>query len=385
MMIKIKTSEELEAFCKELHKSPYIAVDTEFLREKTYRSILCLIQLATPTQAACVDVLAPDMDLTPLLTVLESQKILKIFHSARQDLEIFYDLMGKVPAPLFDTQIGAMVCGLGENVSYHNLVYHFLGIDIDKASRVTDWSKRPLSDEQLEYAVCDVTYLIQIYPKMVDELKRTKRLSWVDEETQALGNPKLYVTDPMDAWHRIKPLSTRPQYLGLLQALCAWREKRAALLNRPRRHVMRDETILELAALAPVKTQDLQRLRSSFGAPLKGQVQEEIIKVVQETLATGACPHWERPRGLLPAQQSTREMLKLVLNLVCAGVGVAPKLIASSEDLDKLAIDSNADVAAMKGWRRDIFGQKALDFKEGKLGIVFDTKTAQVVLKPVDK
>ena len=378
MVMNIETSEQLIEFCRHLQKCKYIAVDTEFLRERTYYPILCLVQVATPEKAACIDALAK-LDLTPLFDVLKNPKILKVFHSCRQDIEIFYDLMGRVPTPLFDTQVGAMVCGLGENVSYHNLVEHFLGIDIDKASRVSDWSKRPLTQEQLEYAICDVTYLIEIYPKMIALLKSTKRTTWVSEEMSALENPNLYFTDPQDAWLRVKPMSNRPKYLAVLKALCAWREEKAKLKNRPRRYILKDEVVLQLAALAPTSMDDFDRLRNSDG--MKDSWKNAITAVVKKAIESEICPTRERPVGLSLEQQGLQAVLRLLLDVVSANAKVASKLIATTEDLNKLVLDSNADIPALTGWRREIFGQAALDLKAGKIGLFFNpaSKRAEIV------
>ena len=372
MVMIIETTEQLTEFCKHLQKSKYIAVDTEFLREKTYYPILCLIQVATPDESACIDVLS-GLDLTPFLDVLKDQKILKIFHSCRQDIEIFYDLIGKVPTPLFDTQIGAMVCGLGENVSYHNLVEHFLKIDIDKASRVTDWSKRPLTSEQLEYAAYDVIYLIQVYPKMLDLLKSTKRTTWLKEEMEALENPKLYFTDSNDAWLKVKPLSAKPAYLAVLQALCAWREEKAKKLNRPRRFILKDDTILQLATITPEKPEDFDRLRHNDS--LKSTWKDEIISVIKKALNSKDFPVFSKPECVPTQLKGLQSVLKLLLEVVCAEEKVAPKMVASIDDINKLILDSNVDIPALKGWRKEIFGQKALDFKNGKIALTFNPKT----------
>ena len=382
MVRVIETTEQLTEFCKSLQKSKYIAVDTEFLRERTYYPVLCLIQVATPTESACIDVLS-GLDIKPFLDVLENPNVLKIFHSCRQDIEIFYDLTGKVPTPLFDTQIGAMVCGLGENVSYHNLVEHFLKIDIDKASRITDWSKRPLTSEQLEYAAYDVIYLIQVYPKMLDLLKTTKRSSWVKEEMKSLENPNLYFTDSKDAWLRVKPLSTKPTYLATLKALCAWREEKAKVLNRPRRFILKDEIILQLAAISPEKLEDFDRLRHNDS--FKNVWKNEIIASIKKELDDNDFPVWSKPVGVPPHLQGLQSVLKLLLDVVCAEAKVAPKLVASIDDINKLIVDSKADIPALNGWRKEIFGQKAIDFKAGKIALTFNPKTQNAEWIVIDK
>ena len=383
MTFIIDSTKELKAFCKKLEKQTFITVDTEFMREKTYYPIVCLIQIACADEklAACIDPLAPDMDLSPLLDVMRNEKILKVFHSARQDLEIFYQLMNELPAPLFDTQVGAMVCGLGESVSYHGLVSHFLGIDLDKSSRVTDWSVRPLLEKQIEYAMGDVTYLVQIYEKMIAQLHAQNRTDWVKDEMKAVVNPALYDINPMDAWHRLKPASTQGKYLAVLQAVCAWREERAIALNRPRRHIMRDEIILELAALAPQTTEDLKHFRGKLS--LKSEQINEILNAIQTAIALpeNQQPKLIKEKALTPSEQAVKEILRLILTIISSDLGVAAKLIASSEDLGKMARSSKADVPAMSGWRFDIFGQQAMAFKDGKLALAFDKKTKHIIFE----
>ena len=379
----IETTKELKAFCKKLEKQAFITVDTEFMREKTYFPILCLIQIACPDEklSACIDPLASDIDLSPLFSIMKNEKVLKVFHSARQDLEIFYQLMNELPSPLFDTQVGAMVCGLGESVSYHGIVNHFLGLDLDKSFRVTDWSARPLLAKQIEYAMGDVTYLVKIYEKMTAQLDSQGRTDWVKDEMKALVNPEIYKPNPTEAWHRLKPASTQGKYLSVLQAICAWREERAILLNRPRKHIMRDEMVLELAALAPQTPEDLKHLRGKLS--VKSEQITEILNAIQMALAL---PEKEQPalvraKSLTPAEQGVKEILRLLLTIICSDLGVAQKLIASSDDLGKMACSSKADVPAMKSWRFDVFGQKAMAFKEGKLSLSFDKKAKRIVFE----
>ena len=384
MVEKIVSNDRLKVFCNQLKKQPFIAVDTEFMREKTYRAVLCLIQVAAlDGTAACIDPLAPDLDLKPILDLMKNKKIVKVFHSARQDLEIFYDLMGCLPTPLFDTQVGAMVCGMGESVSYHGIVAHYLGLDLDKSSRVTDWSVRPLSDRQLNYAIADVTNLTRVYEKMMQELKEKNRIAWVEDEMKALLNPALYKVDPNEMWKRLKPQTTKPKYLAVLRALCAWREEKAIRLNRPRRHIMRDEVILELAALSPTNVEDLERMRSKNVLSPRADMAKEIIDAVQSALALppDQMPQMEREKSLTPAEHSIKEALRLLLTIVCAQIDVAPKIIASAEDLEKISCSDKADVPAMQGWRFDVFGQKAIDFKNGRLAMYFDPIPQKIVFE----
>jgi len=384
MIQVINTTKELKAFCKKWKKQPFITVDTEFLREKTYFSVLCLIQIGCLEEdlCACVDPLQEDMDLSALLELMKNKKVLKVFHSARQDLEIFYQLMQQLPTPVFDTQIGAMVCGLGENVSYHNIVHHYLGVDLDKSSRITDWSVRPLSEKQIVYAMGDVTYLAKVYDAMQKQLQENGRTSWVSEEMDALLCDDLYNPNPDMAWHRLKPASTQGRYLSVLQALCAWREAKAIEHNRPRRYILRDEQVLELAALCPQKMDDFKRLRGKSISENSSQA-EQILQVVSNALnlPPEQHPHFVREKTLTPAEQAIKEVLKLLLNVISCNLGVASKLIASSDDLSKMASSSKPDILAMKGWRFDVFGQKAMEFKKGRLSLAFDKKTNSVIFE----
>ena len=381
MVLKIETTKALKSFCSEIKKQPFIAVDTEFVRQKTYRAILCLIQIASPNGlSACIDPLSEELDLGPLLKIMKDKKIIKVFHSARQDLEIFYELMKNLPKPLFDTQVAAMVCGLGENVSYHNIVHHYLNLDLDKSSRATDWRARPLTEKQLDYAVADVTHLVKVYEKIIQELKQKNRNNWVDDEMNALLNTDLYAANPMDMWKRLKPASTKPEYLAVLQALCAWREKKAVKINRPRPHILRDEVILDLAALSPTSLKDFDHLRSKKEFPPKHEYALEVIKVIKKALALpeGKMPHLEKEKTLTPDQHSVKEILKLLLCVVSDQIKVAPKIIASSEELSFLAREEKPNIRAMSGWRYDVFGKKAIAFKNGKLSLSFDPQTKQV-------
>lgn len=384
MVLKIETNDALKSFCAQLRKQPFITVDTEFIRQRTYRAILCLIQIATPDGlSACVDPLAKDLNLAPLLKIMKNKKILKVFHSARQDLEIFYELMKDLPKPLFDTQIAAMVCGLGENISYHNIVSHYLNIDLDKSLRATDWMARPLTEKQLDYAVADVTHLVHVYEKMKQELEQKKRTSWFADEMNELLDPAVYEINPMDMWKRLKPASTRPEYLAVLQALCAWREEKAVKLNRPRRHILRDEVILDLAALSPTCPEDFEHFRSKKEFSPKHEYATEVMKCVKKALALSEekMPHMEREKNLTSDQHSIKEALKLLLNIVSDQIGVATKIIASSEELNLLACEEKPAIRAMVGWRFDVFGKKAKAFKKGKLFLSFNPKTKQIVFE----
>ena len=381
-MVLIETNDSLKKFCAELKKQSFITVDTEFVRQRTYRAVLCLIQIAAPNGvAACVDPMAKDLDLKPLLAIMKNKKILKVFHSARQDLEIFYELMDSLPTPVFDTQIGAMVCGLGESISYHNIVHYYLNLDLDKSLRDTDWSARPLTEKQVSYALADVTHLVNVYEKMKLELEEKNRTNWIDDEIKNLLNVNLYKAQPMEMWKRLKPSSTKPEYLAVLRALCAWREEKAIKLNKPRRHILRDEVILDLAALSPTKEADFEHFRSKREFPAKHEYAPEVMNIIKKALALpdDKKPQPEKEIHLTPAQHAIKEMLRVLLNIISDQWEVAPKIIASLEDLDKMAQSDSKDVRCMTGWRYEIFGQKALAFKNGALALTFNPKTKQMV------
>ena len=376
----IDTNEKLAALCARLERSPFITVDTEFIREKTYWPELCLIQIADEKEAACVDPLASGLDLSPLLSLMQNPRVLKVFHSGRQDIEIFYHLMHAVPAPVFDTQIGAMVLGLGESVSYQALVHSFLKIELDKSARFTDWSHRPLTKKQVEYALSDVTHLVLIYQKMIQRLDEQKRTSWVQNEMDHLIDPSLYDVDPMEVYKRVKRTTDQPLFVALLQALCAWRERLAQSLNRPRRLILKDEALLELAASRPQSLEDLSQMRQMPSGVIKKHG-EEILTVIKEVLSSPSetWPHLIKVKPLSSAQKNIKEMLRLLLTIVCEQAGVAPKVVASNEDLEALARSENPDIPAMKGFRYELFGRSAQAFKAGQLALVFDPKSHKML------
>lgn len=376
----IDTNEKLAALCARLERSPFVAVDTEFIRERTYWPELCLIQIADENEAACVDPLAPELDLTPLLALMKNPRVLKVFHAGRQDIEIFYHLMQAVPSPVFDTQIGAMVLGLGESVSYQTLVHAFLNIELDKSARFTDWSHRPLTKKQVTYALSDVTHLVPIYREMTQRLAQRDRTSWVQNEMDHLIDPVLYDVDPMNVYQRIKRTTDQPLFVALLQALCAWRERLAQTLNRPRRLILKDEALLELAASRPQTLEDLTQMRQMPAGVVKKHG-SEILSVIAAVLASPSdtWPRVTKPKPLTAAQKNVKEMLRLLLTVVCEQAGVAPKVVASSEDLDALARSDNPDIPAMKGFRYELFGRPATAFKAGRLALFFDPAAHKMV------
>ena len=366
----IKTTDELEEFSKALRQREYAAVDTEFMRERTYWPILCLLQAAADDLEAIIDPLAEGLDLTPFLEVMADPNVVKIFHAARQDLEIFYKLIDEVPAPLFDTQIAAMACGYGDQIGYEPLMRGLLNAQIDKGSRFTDWSRRPLSDAQLSYAMSDVTHLRDAYPLLKDKLNKQGRSHWVEAETEALYNPSLYRVEPELAWRRLKLKNVKTKELGPLIKLAEWRENEAQSRDVPRNRILKDEAIFELARLQPQSAKELSRARSIPNGYERSSAAAAIIEAVK----TGV----ETPREQLPAVSrdnrqkppaDVTDLLKVLLKRQCARFDVAPKLIASAADLEEIALNDNADVPALKGWRREVFGELALQLKRGEIAL----------------
>lgn len=366
----ITSTTDLQNFVDEAHKAPYVTVDTEFMREKTYFSRLCLIQLATPGSAAIVDPLSESLDLKPLFALLKDPDTVKVFHAARQDIEIFVQIMNEVPHPVFDTQIAAMVFGYGDQIGYEPLVRDLTGVQIDKGSRFTDWSRRPLSDKQLEYALGDVTHLRSVYEKLLQKLEDTGRKPWVDEELQALADRRLYEIDPKDAWRRLKLRNPKSRELGPIVSLAEWRETEAQRKDVPRARIIKDDALFELARAQPKTPEELARLRSIPQGFEKSATARGII----EAIAKGAnLPQEELPtlerRGKEQAPPDVVELLRVLLKRQCEQSGVAPKLLASSSDLEAIALHQNADVPAMRGWRREVFGDMALRLKRGELAL----------------
>ncbi|MEO1042900.1 MAG: ribonuclease D [Pseudomonadota bacterium] len=366
----LTTTDEVAAFSNNAQSASYVTVDTEFMRERTYYSQLCLIQAATADTAVIIDPLADGIDLSPFLNLLANENVTKVFHAARQDIEIFYKLMGSVPAPLFDTQIAAMVFGFGDQVGYEPLVRSLTGVQIDKGSRFTDWSRRPLSDKQLDYALGDVTYLRDVYGALLTRLDDTGRGAWVTEEMSTLLRSDLYTTEPKDAWQRLKTRNAKPKELGPLIELAAWREREAQSRNVPRARIVKDDVLFEVARARPSNAQDLGRLRSIPNGFERSASAGGMLEAVKRGMAT--------PRDALPQLDSkTREpgppdvveLLRVLLKRQCEAYEVAPKLLASAADLDALALDDHADIAALKGWRREVFGDLALKLKHGQVSL----------------
>jgi ribonuclease D len=367
----ITTTEELARFCAPLATADFVTVDTEFMRETTYWPKVCLIQIAGPEEARVIDPLAEGLSLDPLLELLRNRSVLKVFHAARQDLEIFYKLMGEVPAPVFDSQVAAMVCGFGDQVSYEQLVAKLAGAQVDKSSRFTDWARRPLTQKQVMYALGDVTHLRKIYEKLNAKLVKTGRADWLREEMALLAAPETYEIAPDNAWRRLKPRTAKGEYLAVLQAAAAWREVEARNRDIPRQRIVRDETLMEIASHPPKSADDLERMRGLSKGFAEGKMGQGLLAAITAKLASpkDTWPVLERepdlPRGIGPLV----ELLKVLLKLKCDDHDVAQKLLANSSDLDRIAADDTADVPAMHGWRRELFGEDALRLKRGEIAL----------------
>ncbi len=377
----VETTGALEALTVELAKAPYIALDTEFMRDQTYWPKLCLIQVAATGIEAIIDPMAEGLDLSSFHALLTDTKIVKVFHAARQDIEIFFHQAGVVPHPLFDSQVAAMVCGFGEAASYETLARKVAKVEIDKSARFTDWSRRPLSPRQLEYALGDVTHLRTIYEALSKDLAKSGRTKWVAEEITALQDPNLYRLDPKDAWKRLKPRTSSKKFLALLAAIAEWREREAQTRDVPRNRVIKDEALLEIAANPPTDGTALEQIRAvprGFGTSRQG-------KALLEAIAEGRSA--QPPEGFIPPpprrkhepSQSAVDLLKTLLRLRAEAARVAPRLIANAEDIDHLAAFEDDGVAALSGWREEVFGNDARALRDGKLAIALENGEAVVV------
>lgn len=368
----ITSSQGVADLCARLSQHPFITIDTEFLREKTYYPKLCLIQLSSPDKAAvAIDPLIKDIDLKPLFSLLSNPKVLKVFHAGRQDLEIFYNLTGKVVTPFFDTQIAAMVCGFGDSVGYENLVRGITGGSIDKSSQFTDWSIRPLSDKQITYALGDVTHLCDIYRHLAKELEKRGRTDWLKQEEEILSAEGTYHNDPAESWKRIKLRSPKAKSLAVLREIAAWRELQAQKRDVPKPWIMKDETLGEIAGLAPKTKDQLKKVRGISSDMAEGKTGDQILAAVETALNTPkeTWPQPEHRDQLPPSAQATIDILKMLLKLQSTEHEVASKLIASQSDIEALALNDTADIPALKGWRFEIFGRDALALKNGELAI----------------
>jgi ribonuclease D len=378
-MTLISTTSELEAVARRLGTEPYITIDTEFMRERTYWARLCLVQLAGANEAVAVDTLAPGLDLGPLLDLMADKSVLKVFHACRQDLEIFLRLMdGSLPEPIFDSQIAAMVCGFGEEVAYETLVNRLAKAKLDKSSRFTDWSRRPLSEAQLAYALADVTHLRVIYEKLRRRIEEAGRMGWVEEETRYLMEPSLYVTSPEDAWQRLKVRSREPRFIALVQHLAAWRERKAQQRDLPRNRVVRDDLLLELAAQRP---RDQEALRRLDRISLDKESMREVVAVIERVFALpeAELPHLPEPKPPVKGLGPTVDLLRVLLKQCADESDVAQRLIATASDLEALAQDDDADVPALAGWRRELFGNRALELKAGRIALALENHQVVVL------
>lgn len=381
-MSVITDTASLEQFANSIASQPFMAVDTEFLRETTFWPKLCLVQVAAIGAEAIIDPLAPDLDLAPLLRLMAKPDLVKVFHAGRQDLEIFLKLMhGQMPAPVFDTQIAAMACGYGDSIAYDALVQAVLKRRVDKTSRFTDWSRRPLSEQQLVYALADATHLRDLYPVMRDQLERGNRLQWLEGELAALVDPAAYDLLPENAWRRLKVRKTQTEYLAVLAVAAAWRERTAQARDVPRARVLKDDALYELAEQRPRKAEAFERLRAvprGFGNSRGGQeLAQEIDKAMEDPAAFA--PENDRPAYSTTGGGPSVELLKVLLRLESERHGVAPRLLANGADLEAIAASDEADTPALQGWRREVFGERALALKQGRIAMTLQRGKVVIV------
>ncbi|MBB6407741.1 ribonuclease D [Mesorhizobium sangaii] len=377
----ITTQKELETVLAAFEKSDFVTVDTEFIRETTFWPILCLIQMAAPGVTALIDPLSPEIDLTPFFKLMANEAVVKVFHAARQDIEIIVHLGDLVPHPVFDTQVAAMVCGFGDSVSYDQLVQRITGARLDKSSRFTDWRHRPLSDKQLDYALADVTHLIEVYQHLSAELVRENRAHWLNEEMDVLTSRETYDPHPEDAWKRLKMRLRKPQELAIVQAVAAWREREARERDVPRGRVLKDDAIYEVAQQAPRDAAALGKLRTTPKGWERSSTATALLGAVNAALALPKEQMPKLPKNFQPPEGSSAaaELLKVLLRIVAEKEGVASKVLASSDDIDRIAAEGEeADVPALQGWRRAVFGEAALKLVRGEIGFKFDKRKIAV-------
>lgn len=368
----ITTTPDLVAFCERAKEESYITVDTEFVREHSYWAKLCLIQVGLDKEAVAIDPLSKEIDLSVFFDLLQDQKVIKVFHSARQDIEIFYHLTGQIPSPLFDTQVAAMVCGFGESVGYEALVQKFAKVAIDKSSRYTHWGQRPLTKKQLQYALGDVTHLRVIYENLIKTITKEDRFHWFEEEMSILTSPGTYEINPYRVWEKIRAKSAKPRMLAVLREIAAWRELKAQEKNQPRVRIMQEAMMLELAAAAPQTVEELSQIRGISTSFIEGSRGKTILELIQKAMALPIedCPQVKVWEGASPPGSSALvEMLRLLLKIKSEKYQVAQKLIATNADLEVIARSPDPQVPALEGWRREIFGNAALALKEGKVAI----------------
>ena len=372
-MQPITTTNSLAEVCGRLQRHPFVTVDTEFLRESTYYPKLCVAQIASTDEAVVVDALADGIDLKPLFNLMADENVIKVFHAARQDIEICWHAAGLIPAPLVDTQVAAMVLGYGDSIAYDQLVQRITGDNLDKSLRFTDWTRRPLSEAQIAYAISDVTHLRDVYVKLQADLDKRGRTEWMREEMRVLTSPDTYRMEPEHAWQRLQTRVRKPKELAVLIEVAAWREREAQTRDVPRGRVLKDDVVGDLAVQAPTTIERLGNLRSLPKGFERSKWGEAIIEAVKRGLARDAktLPKIERPKGA-PNGQATVELLKVLLRMTAERHGVAAKVIATMGDLDRIAGDDEADVPALSGWRRELFGDKALALKHGRLALAVE-------------
>jgi len=372
-MEPITTTDSLAQACARLAKHPCVTIDTEFLRESTYYPILCVMQMASPDEALVVDALAPDIDLASFFALMADERVLKVFHAGRQDIEIVWHRAGLIPHPVFDTQIAAMVLGHGDSISYEQLVQRITGDYLDKSHRFTDWSRRPLSKAQITYAISDVTHLRDIYLALSADLAKRGRIEWVNEEMEILTSPDTYRAEPERAWQRVRTRARKPKELAVLMEVAAWREREAQSRDVPRGRVLKDDALGDIAVQAPTSMEKLAALRSLPRGFERSKWGEAILQAVERGLARDlkSLPRIERSRTAVNGAAIV-ELLKVLLRMTAERHAVAAKVIATVEDLERIAADDEADVAALKGWRRELFGEKALALKHGRLALAIE-------------
>ncbi len=377
----VSTTEELARVCAEIARHPFVTVDTEFLRETTFWPELCLLQMACPGDAFIIDVLADGLELDPFFTLMEDPAIVKVFHAARQDIEIIFNLGGLIPHPVFDTQVAAMVCGYGDSISYDQLVYRITSERVDKSSRFTDWKRRPLSQKQLEYALADVTHLRDVYQSIKANLEEQNRAHWVTEEMEILTSRDTYDLPPEQAWQRLKLRVRKPREFALMKQIAQWRETMARQHNVPRGRIIKDEAIYEICAHPPQSLSDLAELRGLARGFDKGRYGNDVINIVRAVLSMpkAELPSLPQMRQAPEGVGAATEMLKVLLKFIVEKHGVAAKVIATVDDLEQIAADDDADVSALKGWRRELFGEAALKLKTGRLAIGFNGKNVSLI------
>jgi ribonuclease D len=376
----ITATSELAEACRRMAKHSFVTIDTEFLRESTYYPLLCVAQMASADEAVVVDALAPGIDLTPFYAFMANEKVVKVFHAARQDIEIVWHAAKLIPHPIFDTQVAAMVLGYGDSISYEQLVQRITGDMLDKSHRFTDWTRRPLSEPQLRYAISDVTHLRDVYLKLVEDLKQRGRAEWVEDEMRILTSPDTYRLEPENAWQRLKTRVRKPKELAVLIEVAAWREREAQARDVPRARVLKDEVIADIAVQAPTSPDRLRHLRSLPKGFERSRWGEAIVEAVTRGLERDP-KTLPRPMRMQTAVNGAAvvELLKVLLRMISESHHVAAKVIATVDDLERIAADDNADVPALSGWRRDLFGEKALALKHGKLALAIEKGRVAVV------